>query len=102
MFYDKFAALCYERHTTPNAVCAELGLSNSIATYWKKSKGTPKRETLEKIAEYLDVSVDALLSKETKNAPDNAIKSAIIEKVNTLTNAQAAQLLAFLESFLQG
>ena len=64
MFYDTFAQLCYENRTTPNAVCLELGLSNSTATYWKKSGKAPKRETLEKLAERFGVTVDYLIGRE--------------------------------------
>ena len=63
-FYDIFKQACNELGTTPSAVCADLGFSNSLATYWKKSGGTPKREALEKIAHYLGVSVDFLLGRE--------------------------------------
>ncbi len=51
-----------------------------------------------KIADYLDVSLDFLLGRETKSTPNNDIRSAVIERVNLLSDVQAAQLLAFLES----
>lgn len=68
-FYDIFQELCRKHGTTPNAVCKELGFSNSVATYWKKAKNPPKREFLDKIAKRFNVSSDYLLGIETKNAP---------------------------------
>ena len=87
MFYDIFAQLCYDNMTTPNAVCLDLGLSNSTATYWKKSGKNPKRETLEKIAERFGVSVDYLIGRETKNAPAGSGESAeaILSESKTLS-----------------
>lgn len=116
MFYDTFARLCKEKGTTPNAVCRAIGLSNSTATYWKKSGKYPKRETLEKISELLGVSVNYLLNRteeeytlkeiketalhlEQKNAPNDEVRSAIIEKVNDMSNEQAKKFLDFLETF---
>lgn len=69
MFYDIFNSLCVQNGTTPNAVCKSIGLSNSTATYWKNSGRPPKRETLEKIAERFNVSVNFLLQSEKENAP---------------------------------
>lgn len=63
MFFDIFQSLCNRRGTTPNAVCKELGFSNSMATYWKKSGKTPKRESVEKVAHYFGVSTDYLLGR---------------------------------------
>ena len=68
-FYDIFQELCREHGTTPNAVCKELGFSNSVATYWKKAKNPPKREFLDKIAKRFNVSSDYLLGREPKHAP---------------------------------
>ena len=69
MFYDIFQALCNRRGTTPNAVCKELGFSNSMATYWKKSGKPPKRESVEKLARYFGVSSDYLLGR-----PDSSVQ----------------------------
>lgn len=101
MFYDKFEKICAARKTTPSTVCQEIGLNRSTSAYWKRSGGTPKRETLEKIAAILDVSVDYLLDRDEKNAPDDA-RSALIDKINLLSDEQAAHLLAILEGLVSG
>lgn len=64
MFYDNFDKLCKEKNTSPSAVCIKIGLSKTTSSYWKTSGRIPKRETLEKIAEYLGCSVDYLLGRE--------------------------------------
>lgn len=117
MFYDIFAQICRDNGTTPNAVCLELGLSNSTATYWKKSGKTPKRETLEKIAARFGVPVNYLLGRmeeqhifnklkaqvsymEQKNAPDDEVRSEILDMVNQLSDSQAEKLRDFLEGMI--
>ncbi len=60
MFWEKFCSLCESKEKKPNRVCSELDLSSATATKWKN--GTlPNAETLIKIADYFDVSVDYLL-----------------------------------------
>ena len=117
MFYDIFAQICRDNGTTPNAVCLELGLSNSTATYWKKSGKTPKRETLEKIAERFGVPVNFLLGRmeeehvfnklkeqafylEQKNAPDDEVRSEIVEIIKQMSDSQAEKLRDFLKDTL--
>lgn len=64
MFYEIFEKLCKEKNTSPFACCKAVGLAGGTAAYWKKSGKIPKRESLEKIAEYLGCSVDYLLGRE--------------------------------------
>jgi len=68
MFYDIFEKLCKENNTSPFACCKEIGLSGGTAAYWKRSGKSPKLETLEKIAEHFNVSVDYLRGIK-ENAP---------------------------------
>ena len=68
MFYDIVNNLCKERKTTITRMSEDIGLSNAAPTSWRKGS-TPKLSTLEKIAEYFDVSVDYLRGAETKKAP---------------------------------
>ena len=68
MFYDIVNNLCKERKTTITRMAEEIGLSNAAPTSWRKGS-TPKLSTLEKIADYFDVSVDYLRGAETKKAP---------------------------------
>lgn len=60
----------------------------------------PKLENLSKIADYLGVSVDYLLCREQneKSTPDNAVRSAVIEKVNHLPDSSLDRLLGYLEA----
>ena len=68
MFYDIVNNLCKERKTTITRMAEDIGLSNAAPTSWRKGS-VPKLSTLEKIADYFDVSVDYLRGAETKKAP---------------------------------
>lgn len=69
MFWERFYDLCRKRGKFPNTVATELGFSRSTASVWKKRSTPPKREALEKIADYFGVTVSYLLgdSQETSN-----------------------------------
>lgn len=69
MFFDTFDELCKKKGIKPKAAVIEIGLSNSIATKWKKTGATPQGETLNKIANYFGVSTDYLLGNKTEEAP---------------------------------
>lgn len=64
MFYDKFQQLCSLKKTSCNRAAIEIGLSNSITTKWKNTGATPDGATLEKIANFFGVPIDALLETE--------------------------------------
>ena len=62
MFWERFAELCEKKITSPNAVAKIIGVSNATSTKWKN--GTiPNGETLNKIADYFDCSIDYLLGR---------------------------------------
>jgi transcriptional regulator with XRE-family HTH domain len=69
MFWERFYSLCLEKGTKPNPVGKELGVASSAITYWKKGS-FPNAETLNKIAEYFNVTTSYLLGKsDVRHAP---------------------------------
>lgn len=62
MFWECFFKLCENNQTTPNAIAKIIGISNATTTKWKKGS-IPNGETLIKIADYFDCSVDYLLGR---------------------------------------
>lgn len=65
MFWQTFKKLCESVGTSPNAVCANIGLSTAAATYWKNGS-IPKGDALVKVADYFNVSVDYLLGRDQR------------------------------------
>lgn len=64
MFYDLYIELCERKNVTPTRAAVEMGISKATPTTWKKRGLTPQGETLNKIANYFDVSTDYLLGIE--------------------------------------
>ncbi len=63
MFYDSLKKICDQKGTTPTTVAKSLGLSNSIATSWKKGR-RPRIDTVQKIADFLQVPVESLMDQD--------------------------------------
>lgn len=76
----------------------ELGISANTLHNMKTSM--PKTDTLAKIADYLNVSVDYLLGRQIKNSTPDDIRSAIINRVYAMSDEQAKKLLDLLESLV--
>ena len=68
-FFNRFSALCRENGKSPNAVASEIGVSSGSVTVWKQNGTMPRTETLKKVAEYFNVSIESLLADDEKNPP---------------------------------
>ena len=74
MFWEQYQKLCQKLGKSPNGVAKELGLSSGTVTFWKNGK-IPKSDTLQKIADYFNVTVDYLLTGKEK-APSTEVEEA--------------------------
>ena len=61
---DRIKILCDSHQTTFAEVERRVGLSNGQIRRWDNA--SPKLESIEKVADYFDVSVDYLRGKDTK------------------------------------
>lgn len=66
MFYSYFEYLCNQRDITANQACKEMGVSRSVAAKWKSTNTSPSFDTLVKISDYFNVSIDDLLTHSEK------------------------------------
>ncbi len=82
MFWENFYRLCKLHGETPASVCKKLGLSNAIATRWKKGN-IPNTNTLNAIAEYFSVQMSELF------APNQN------DKINSLTPHEKRLIVAY-------
>lgn len=64
MFYDVFEKLCRENGVSLAQVRKDLSISQSTMASWKSRNLTPKSDTLQRLAEYFNVSVGYLLGEE--------------------------------------
>ena len=110
MFWEIFIKLCADNNKKPNPVAKELGFGSSIVTYWKKGT-VPNDVSLQKIANYFNVSVDYLLGKteETIKKPtvteDGELEDDVIifhrdgkTQKRKFTKEQMAMLMAMVDA----
>lgn len=62
--YDNFRQLIEKNGVTQYRVGKETGIAQSTLSDWKSGRSTPKLDKLIKIADYLGVSLEELISDE--------------------------------------
>jgi len=62
MFWDKLVELCKNHNLKPNQLGKEMNISSASFTKWKNG-AIPNAETLMRIADFFNVSVDYLLGR---------------------------------------
>lgn len=67
--YEKFVRLLKVHNTTSYQVAKGTGLGFSFFSKWKKGQTTPKLVTLQKIADYFNVSIGYFTGEETTVLP---------------------------------
>ena len=60
--YEIYQRLLDERGLKNADIARATGISNMILSDWKRGKNVPKYDKMKKIAEYLNVSVDYLMT----------------------------------------
>ena len=84
MFWEKFYNLCESKNTKPLIVVKTLSIATGSITKWKN--GTiPNGKTLQKLADYFNVSVDYLLSDQKEKPGTEATPPELNEDLKTIT-----------------
>lgn len=81
MFYNQVSRLCFENDIKITALARKLNLSPSAPARWKNGS-FPKAETIQKIADYFDVTTDYLLygdNRHTSNSTGPVQNSAVVQ-----------------------
>lgn len=65
--YEIFEKLCEEKGVTPYRVCKETGITTATISNWKAGRYTPKQDKLQKIAEFLGVTIEYLMTGQNPN-----------------------------------
>jgi transcriptional regulator with XRE-family HTH domain len=77
-FYERFTAICKSKSISRSSIIKKAGLSTTNLTYWKKG-AFPKLETVENLANALEVSVEQLLGI---NSPTTHFMDFMMQEVN--------------------
>ncbi len=102
MFWDRYKSLCDNLNKTPNGVAKILGVSNATCTQWKNG-AIPKGDTLIKLAEYFNCSVDYLLDRVSvfSTVPNNQKITeqsvVLLDIFNELDTVNQAKLLVYAD-----
>lgn len=100
--YERFDKLKESRGVTVYAVSKATGITTTTFTNWKKGKYVPKRDKMQLIADYFNVSVDYLMTgKEKENAPKfSRDHIELIGMYSKLNETQKKAVFDLLRSFL--
>ena len=85
MFYERLKLLCEEKGIKLTNLIQELGMSSGNMNKWKNGV-VPKGNTLSKLADYFNVSVDYLIGKTDEQASTyhtNNINSNFVQGNNS-------------------
>lgn len=93
---DKIKIAANKNGITVKQMLIDTGLGANTLQHMKTS--VPKADTLAKIADYLGVSVDYLLGREIKNAPDEDVRSDMINRIMNLSESDAEKLRILVET----
>ena len=75
-----------------------IGKSTGQISMWEKRKSNPPSDMLPKIAEFLNVSVDYLLGKETESTNENDFTYALYDEItHDLSKEQIEQIIKFAD-----
>ncbi|MBU5495814.1 MULTISPECIES: helix-turn-helix transcriptional regulator [unclassified Enterococcus] len=101
--FERISYLAKKQGLSVFDLAEKLNLSRNSIYSWKKS--SPKAETLERVAEYFDVTTDYLLGRTDNPNSDNLEEDEITTffRVNTedLTESEKDQLREELKEYLE-
>lgn len=93
--YEIFKRLLDEKHLTPYKVHKATGISTATLSDWKNSKSTPKIDKMQKIAEFLGVTVDYLMTGEDKQSDEQQTPDIRADLNDTVAKLSSADTLMF-------
>ena len=97
MFFDRFQRLCDNRGISVYKACTDIGLNRSAVAKWKAG-GKPNGTTAGKLAAYLGVTTDYLLTGRQEPRPDvtdDDIKFALFGGDGEITDAMYEEVRQF-------
>ena len=85
-----------ERGIKPGTMKRELGFSSGLFSQWKAGTQKPSADKIQKIADFLGVSADQLLGRETpRTATDEELMFALFDGTDGVTDEMYEEVKAF-------
>ncbi len=95
MFSEVLKQLRKDRKVTQTELGNYCGYSHVAVVKWENGQREPSIETLTKIADFFDVTLDYLLGR-TEPKPLTEIQRELADKVSLLSDEQAQVILGFI------
>lgn len=83
--YKKFERLAQQKGLSAYKISKDTGVSQSIFSNWKKGKYIPSTKNLQKIADYLEVPMEELISDQAKDVQKVVVGNNWKPKKETVT-----------------
>lgn len=93
MFYDIFEQLCKEKGVTVSRAALDMGLSKSAPIAWRKKGAAPSGDTLNKLADYFNVTVDYLLTGDEQEKKPLTQDEELLELLDYYKNRPELKIL---------
>lgn len=97
MFYQNLQFLCTQKGKTVSGLVKELGLSSGNLSKWKNG-GQPRSDTAQRIADYLEVTIDTLFREDGRDIPNvekDDIRYALYHETADMSEDTLAKVLEF-------
>lgn len=98
MFPQRLKQLRKENKVTQKQLAGHFGYYHTAVVKWEKGSSEPSIETLIKIADFFDVTLDNLLGR-VEPTPLTESQKKLVDKVQTLSEEQVSALLAIANQF---
>lgn len=79
--YEIFERLLQKHNLSAYKVSKATGVTQSTLSDWKRGRSTPKTDTMQKLADFFDVSVDYMMGRESEepNAVDKENNPIVLD-----------------------
>ena len=103
---DSIIRILNEKQITKYKLTKDCNIPHNIFTYWESGKQKPNFDTLLKIADYLNVSLDYLIGRDVSinqnnTTLNNATIDPVLSRISQLSELQKIQVIAYIDG-LQG
>lgn len=99
MFYENLKKICASRNTTPTTVLKALGLSSGNTGRWKAG-ALPNVDIAYRIAQYLGVSIECLITGKEMTAADAPIDPEWVEIITHIPGDHQDMCKDFLRTHM--
>lgn len=101
-FIDRIDEKLKEKQLKRLTLCDELGITHSAISDWKRRNTIPAADVCLKIADYLDVSVEWLVTGKEKTAPQYTKEEQnLLRKYNDLTDGQKRSVEILIDGYTE-